>query len=161
MHGKTIITGMRSSFLFFVFLFFIAHSPCRGHGVEYRRIGGGAGVEVRYDDGTPMQHSEVTVYTPSEEEKVFQLGHTDGNGRFLFFPDTAGIWKVKVNDGMGHGIIAEISTAGENLQDASPYPSFSRREKIITGVSIIWGFTGLLFYIAAKKNNRKKENAHP
>ena len=134
---------------------------CLSHAVSHRTLEGGVGIEATYDDGSPVSYSEVKIYSPEDREREFQHGYTDRNGRFVFFPDDRGGWKVVVNDGMGHGLVTEIDLEG-GIAGTPEHPvrmrgeettesGFSRWRKIVNGVSLIWGFTGVLFYLAAKK----------
>ncbi len=127
-----------------------------GHGINYRITSGkGVVIEASYDDGEPMAYSEVKIYPPDEEE-IFQQGIMDRNGKFIFFPDTRGEWKIIVNDGMGHGFIKKIKIT-EKYQLKEKAYSIPVYQKIISGVGII----GLIFTIIYILLTRKKgENAH-
>jgi len=142
--------------LFFLslFIFIMSKNVCFGHGVHYEKIEGGIGIEANYDDGTPMSYSEVKVYSLQDKETEFQQGLTDKNGRFVFFPDVKGKWKLVVNDGMGHGIVTNISFEEEMKVKKTGTAHFSRWQKILIGVSLIFGITGILFYLVAKKRYR-------
>jgi len=48
-----------------------------------------------------MSYARVKISAPGAK-LTFQSGRTDRNGRFCFFPDTPGDWKVVVDDEMGH-----------------------------------------------------------
>jgi nickel transport protein len=50
----------------------------------------------------------VLVYAPGGGDTEFQNGRTDARGRFAFLPDRPGVWRVKVDAGMGHGFDIEI-----------------------------------------------------
>lgn len=138
---------MRSK-LFIVF-FLLLPSICYPHGIEYKEIEGGRGLEIKYDDGTPFSFCEVKIYSP--DGKKFQEGLTDKNGRFVFFPERTGKWKIEVSDGMGHGVVKEIAVLeGMKIKEEN-VSNFTRWQKILIGVSLIWGITGTLFYIFTKK----------
>ncbi|MCS7180218.1 MAG: hypothetical protein NZ891_02570, partial [bacterium] len=96
----------------------------------------------------PLSFCDVKVFSP--DKKKFQEGLTDINGRFVFFPDKTGVWKIEISDGMGHGIVKEINVK-ENMKTESKNRQFSRLQKILIGVSLIWGITGIVFYFLAKK----------
>lgn len=59
--------------------------------------------------------AEVLVYSPHEATRIFQRLQTDLRGNASFVPDADGIWRVVVDDGMGHReeleVIVEDSTA--------------------------------------------------
>jgi nickel transport protein len=130
-----------------------------GHTVEHTVLEKGIGVEVHYADGSAMSFSGVKVFSPTDAQNVFQEGATDKNGRFVFYPDVKGTWKIEVNDGMGHGLVTDINVT-EGMIPAQDEDHHSRTipEKIIMGVCIIWGLTGLLFFIRAKQLLKQKVN---
>ena len=126
------------------------------HGVDHNIITKGIGVEVKYSDGELLSYCETEVYSPDEPDDVFQKGLTDANGRFMFYPDKKGIWKVVINDGMGHGKIVEINVK-EDFQSYVVYKKqMSLFQKIITGVGII----GLIFTLVYIILTKRKQNAH-
>lgn len=107
-------------------------------------------IKVNYDDGEPMSYAEVEIFSPSDEKVEYQNGRTDKNGCFAFLPNEAGEWKVKVNDGMGHGVVTNIQVK-EGMKVDILHHGFPRWQKLITGISIIWGLTGLIFYFRFRK----------
>ncbi len=126
------------------------------HGVECNIIEGGVGIEVRYEDvdKTPISYAEVKVYSPDKKE--FQQGLTDIYGRFLFYPDKKGIWKIEVNDGMGHGVVKEIIVSEEKKVFKEQTKKFSLFQQLVVGVSIILGVSGIVFYVLAEKHLKSK-----
>jgi hypothetical protein len=115
-------------------------------------------VESEYDDGEPMGYADVEVYNPMEKIP-FQSGRTDQNGRFLFFPDKKGDWKVIVNDGMGHQLVLKTNIDDNlNLIEQSSQTkavensrSFSGFQKIIMGLAFIFGTFGVVSLFKGKK----------
>ena len=86
----------------------------------------GSGIELHaeYDDGEPMAYSRIEVFH-AEEERPFQSGATDRNGRFLFLPDSTGRWEITVCDGDGHVLVLET-----NLNEELPsLQSDTRQDK--------------------------------
>jgi len=122
-----------------------------GHGVEYSVFNDGIGVEARYKEGNPISHADVNIYRPGNRESVFQRGITDNNGRFVFAPDTAGEWIIEIDDGMGHGLIENITVSKSLDLNEKPRQGLSRLQQILVGISIIFGITGIGFYAAARK----------
>jgi len=59
-------------------------------------------VDFEYSDGSPVSFAKVKIWSPDNDSIEFQNGRTDTNGRFSFFPDVDGVWRITVNDGMGH-----------------------------------------------------------
>ena len=135
------------------------------HGVR-GRIDSGRGiiVEAEYDDGEPMSYASIEIFD-SGKNLPFQTGRTDRNGRFLFYPDMMGDWKVVVNDGMGHRLVlkTEIDSSlshkesnerhgkGLSLNNA-PFPGYAR---VILGISVIFGIFGSLFGWMSHKKLRE------
>lgn len=131
------------------------------HGVDIVLINGGTGVEARYGSEDPISHADVTVYSPENSDEPFQIGVTDRNGRFLFFPDADGKWKVIVNDGTGHGgtfyvtVKDTISVQGETIEKPA-----GRSIKILSGIMVIFGLTGILFFAMARRERKRSMDAH-
>lgn len=125
------------------------------HGISHTLFKGGVGIQVSYDDGSPLSYAEVTIYSPSEKQVEFQTGMTDKNGRFVFSPDESGDWLIKIDDGMGHGLVKKISVESGQLAVPPATRGLSRGEKILIGVSLIAGLTGLLYGISVKKQIAK------
>lgn len=125
------------------------------HGVSYEFFENAKGIKIFYDDSTPMSFADYKIYSP--DGKLFAEGETDKMGRILFMPDRVGKWRIEVDDGMGHGIIKEFEV--KNIKEVIPVSQdkISIYFKILVGLSIILGLTGIFFYISAKK---QRENAH-
>jgi len=128
------------------------------HGVRGRTSSeSGILVEAEYDDGEPMSYSSIEIFD-SEEKLPFQSGRTDRNGRFIFYPDKMGDWKVVVNDGMGHRLALKTNIdKGLNLKKTKEQAkgitesSLSRYERALLGISIIFGISGIFFWWKERK----------
>jgi nickel transport protein len=147
--------------LIFSFLAMAAMSPALlyAHGVTGKIDTGGIIVSAMYDTGEAMDYAKVTISAPDANLK-FQSGRTDRNGRFCFFPDVSGNWKVVVDDEMGHRLevhvpvneamslqtIRENGNSGPNL--------LTRCEKTVMGVSIIFGISGIVFWLKGRKTRK-------
>ncbi len=119
------------------------------HGTDYRVIAEAPVIaaEFFYSDKKPMRYAEVLVFSPENDEVEYQNGRTDQNGRFAFYPEMPGNWLVKVNDGMGHAVRAEIpvdslESANEGIKgladkNAPAAAGTSKWIKIILGLSIV------------------------
>ncbi len=119
------------------------------HGVDFEFFENAKGIRFFYEDGTPISFADYKIYSP--DGKIFSEGILDKNGRVLFFPDKIGKWKIEVDDGMGHGIIKEFEIKNlekEEFIRSSKIPIYF---KILFGISIIFNFTGIIFYIMANK----------
>jgi len=139
--------------IFFAFYIIMLSSinSVLAHGVEYEiKENKAAIIKVGYDDGEPMSYAEVKIFSPYDAEIEYQNGRTDSNGCFAFIPDNPGEWKIVVNDGMGHGVVAKVPIT-EGIKVDIIHHGFSRWQKLITGISIIFGLTGLIFYFRIRK----------
>jgi len=120
------------------------------HGVTSKIDTGGIVVSAMYDTGEAMDYARVTISAPDANLK-FQLGRTDRNGRFCFFPDVSGDWKIVVDDEMGHRLevhvtVNEAMALQSNRENGNSGLSFfTRWEKAVMGISIIFGISGILF----------------
>lgn len=133
------------------FIFFFRLSDLWAHGVDYEVKEGRAVVlKAGYDDGEPMIYAEVKIFSPGNKDIEHQNGRTDKNGCFAFLPDQIGEWKIIVNDGMGHGVVTEVEIK-EAMKIETTTKGWPRWQKIITGISVIWGLAGLIFYLKARK----------
>jgi nickel transport protein len=152
-------------------------TPASAHGTGYRLINDARTVAVSffYADGQPMSYAETLVFGPDNDDIEFQNGRTDQNGRFAFYPETPGTWRLVVNDGMGHraeGIIA-VKAPAENAAESgavggdetpatrsdvqAEIPEHSHTGlKLIAGLSLIGNLCFAGFYF---KNRRSGEGA--
>ena len=137
------------------------------HGVRCRAEQAGAFVvRAVYDDGEPMSYAGVKVFSPEDARVEYQNGRTDRRGRFAFVPDAPGAWVIRVNDGMGHAVRAEVavpgdrkrerqqavSTEGQRLDDRT-----NRYEKALMGLAILFGLFGWLFWWKGRAPNRTRK----
>lgn len=134
------------------------------HGVRGRiRSESGILVEAEYDDGELMSYASIEIFD-SEEKLPFQSGRTDRNGRFIFYPDKMGDWKVVVNDGMGHRLALKtnidktlnLKITNKQQNKGTNDSSLSRYERALMGISIIFGISGIFFWWKGKKILKSK-----
>ena len=98
-----------------------APAPVLAHGTDYRVIADNdpvVGIAFFYSDKVPMRYAEVLVYSPENDKIEFQNGRTDAEGRFAFFSETPGDWRVEVNDGMGHAVHATVAVTPREAETA-------------------------------------------
>ena len=98
-----------------------APAPVLAHGTDYRVIADNdplVGIAFFYSDKVPMRYAEVLVYSPENDNIEFQNGRTDAEGRFAFFAETPGDWRVEVNDGMGHAVHATVAVTPREVETA-------------------------------------------
>ena len=107
-------------------------------------------VTVGYDTGEAMRYAAVTIFSPRDDTVEFQNGRTDVNGSFAFVPNIPGEWKIIVNDGIGHGLVTTFPVdASMNVEITQG--RFVRWQKLIIGIGIILGVTGIISYLRARK----------
>jgi hypothetical protein len=110
-----------------------------GHGL-YIQVGQQApfvSIRAVYEGDIPIPFAAFTIRAPGGEE--FQNGRTDRLGRVVFRPDQTGLWKVTVDDEMGHLQSIELvlnMENGDNPDQSSPRPD-SPWLKWLLGVSLI------------------------
>ncbi|OGV68419.1 MAG: hypothetical protein A2283_19365 [Lentisphaerae bacterium RIFOXYA12_FULL_48_11] len=118
------------------------------HGIKATRVDGGLGIVVVYDDGSPVSFSEAKVFAPGNDEKPVLTGNTDRNGCFMFRPDTNGIWKITVDDGMGHAVTEAIQFKGMVFVPVQTASTMPRRYGVITGIALIFGIFGSAAFLS-------------
>lgn len=112
---------------------------------------------AQYSDGEPMRYASVKILAP-EAERTFQTGRTDQNGRFCFFPDRPGVWRVTVDDKMGHLLELEVPVT-ENLHLDRPDPALPettvmpRLQGVLVGISIIFGMFGVVCWLKSRRKS--------
>ena len=98
-------------------------------------------VRCEYSSGEPAD-AEVLVYSPSEPARIYQRLRTDVRGRASFVPDAAGLWRVVVDDGLGHRTELEVSVddAG-GATGSSGGAAIAIRDIVVAGlvlVPVVW-----------------------
>jgi len=102
--------------IFSLAILFLAPYGVFAHGVMSEIGAGGIVVTAEYDTGEPMSYAKVKIMAPGAK-LPFQSGRTDRNGRFCFFPDKQGEWKVIVDDEMGHRLEVRVPVDKKNEVD--------------------------------------------
>ena len=123
------------------------------HGVEIScREGRATVVEATYDDGEPMSYVKVRIQGP--DGQTFQVGNTDGHGRFAWVPDREGPWVVTAADGMGHQARTKVQAGpGQGAAPAAPAAQTEapRWAKAAWGLSALFFLFGLYSWIASRR----------
>jgi len=126
-----------------------------GHGSEilWEIRGDRIFLQATFDDGSPMDSAQVTVYSRSAPAEPWLSSFTDGNGTFSFEPDRelSQGWDVQVRKA-GHGDIVYITL--EEDAEAVHGVGLSTAQKILMSVCVVWGFTGTAFYFASRGKGR-------
>ena len=110
-----------------------APAPLLAHGTDYRVIADNdpvVGIAFFYSDKVPMRYAEVLVYSPENDKIEFQNGRTDAEGRFAFFAETPGDWRVEVNDGMGHAVHATVAVTPREAETADSAEVAAMQKKL-------------------------------
>ncbi|OQX27537.1 MAG: hypothetical protein BWK80_04835 [Desulfobacteraceae bacterium IS3] len=137
--------------------------PASAHGTGCRilRTDKTIAAEFYYSDGEPMSYAGVLVFSPQDSKTEYQNGRSDRKGRFAFYPDTPGIWRIEANDGMGHKAQTSLEVsyvkAGENKAEKEiPVQNRQTRTlstllKCISGLSLIFNIF-FVFYLLKRKS---------
>jgi len=145
----------------------IGSALAHGVNVETSFKDGVVVVRSSYSPAQPLIDASVTIYSPAEREKAWQTGSTDKTGHFAFLPDVEGEWTFVVDDRKGHRnsttitVISDMPeqeevTKDEVVEPAEPSGSGPRQfPKIITGLSLIFGITGIFYGLKARQRPKK------
>jgi len=131
-----------------------AAAAAHGHGITADRVDGGAGVRAVYDDGTPVTFSEARLFAPGKEDKPVLTGTTDRDGCFMFRPDTNGVWRVTIDDGMGHAVTKDLQLDGQVIAHKPERDRMPKRYGIVTGLALIFGVFGWFAFLRLKLSGR-------
>lgn len=155
---------------------FINISLAHGIKVEYSFDDSLVIVKSSYSHKSNLANALVKIYSPLESEKVWQSGKTDKNGLFVFMPDVEGGWIFIVDDQKGHKQKTTINYQAQTLnsEDVSEIENkteieetkavetaevkeqtnsgLSNLHKIIIGLSLIFGISGVFYGIKSGKN---------
>ena len=160
----------RAMILFFATVWMIAiPAGVSGHGTDYRVLNEAPVIvtEFFYSDKEPMRYAEVLIFSPEDDNIEYQNGRTDQNGRFAFYPEIPGSWRIKVNDGVGHAVEATVMAkpkgdAGKQLE-GSPRKeplSFAHASlivRVLLGLSILLNLILVMYLWKYKKSKIVKE----
>ncbi|MBU4354002.1 MAG: hypothetical protein KJ822_01500 [Proteobacteria bacterium] len=141
----------------------VLSSPALAHGVEGTVHPGGLAVACRYSTGEVMDYAKVKVFAPGSSQP-FQVGNADKNGRFCFYPDSPGEWRVTAEDGMGHRLevkvpVTDLDSVIKNLPTTGAGTvADSKILRVLTGLSALFGISGFFFWLKGKKLNKAAKN---
>ena len=129
-----------------------------GHGVDYEIDHGGVVISAWYEGMTPepMADASVEVFGPGDDT-AFQTGRTDRQGRFAFFPNRPGKWKVVINDGAGHALTAKVSVGQDMVLETRVRSRISPWSRLATGTGVIFGVFGLVFLVWRRGRARSEK----
>lgn len=141
-------------------LWFPSRAPA--HGVEGTMQPGGLSVACRYSTGEPMSYAKVSLFPPGQSQP-FQVGYTDKNGRFCFYPDSLGEWRLTADDGMGHRLEVKVPVTDLKAQNpAPPAPAGTRVAdtlglRVLAGLAVILALSGFLFWYQGLRARRDRD----
>jgi hypothetical protein len=125
---------------------FALATAAQGHGLSTAPAVGGLGVVATYDDGSPVPYADARLFAPGQAGKPVLTGATDRNGCFMFRPDTAGVWRIAIDDGMGHAVSADVVSGGASSAAAVTF-RMRKAQGVLTGVAVIFGLFGWGAYL--------------
>jgi hypothetical protein len=166
-------------FLFAIFCALNAFNNVSAHGIhiDYSFNFPVVSLDIYFSKSSPLVNAGVEVFSPLSGE-LFVSGKTDENGNFEFNPDGPGQWTVKVDDGMGHRkqLVITIEDFGDqlvsepvqgeekeghshdhahvhdqHLENDSGECQIPVFYKILFGLAIIFGITGVWYGLKARK----------
>ena len=128
-------------------------------------------IHSQYGENEFCSYADVSIFGPKSDTAEFQTGNADVYGNFSFLPDSPGIWKVKVDDGLGHvkSIKTEVTDSFFSVQqkeiDSSaasvktdhPGKKIPVYLKAVFGLSLIFGITGIFYWFKANKLIKDRE----
>ncbi len=146
---------MHSNTLIKILLFLITTFPVYGHGANlyWEMHGDSVFVTATFDDGTPMNAAQVTVFSGAAPLVPYTSGIADENGEFAFLPDAelSLNWDVQARKA-GHGDMIHFSLT-EKTEVINAQRGFTTLQIILMSVSIVWGFIGTALFFATKRKN--------
>jgi nickel transport protein len=140
------------------------------HGVITETSFHGKVVVIRssFSPTQPLVDGLVTIYSPADQENAWQTGRTDKTGNFAFMPEVDGEWIFVVDDQKGHmkrltvpvqfDVTAEqeIDTNTIEVVPESPEVGLSKTHRVIFGLALIFGITGIFYGLKARKTSKKE-----
>jgi nickel transport protein len=136
-----------------VIFFLLLSSPVYPHSINYEVQQKGITVRVFYTEKDPASYSQYELFGPGDT-LPHQTGRTDKNGFISFFPERAGIWKIKVWGESSHGFHGV--TIDVKVDEALDLKSFSKplaatHAKLIVGISLIFGIFGIYALLKSRR----------
>jgi len=136
-------------------------------------------VSSSYSAAQQLADASVIIHSPADSKKPYQNGSTDISGHFIFMPDREGEWTFFVDDQKGHTkkTVISITTVFFAPGDAKPeataivhdhdpvhiedhshdhtHDTIPSIYKIIFGLALILGLSGIFYGIRAKQSQKK------
>jgi len=141
---------MKRIFSFLMLAILATAGLALAHGVDHEVVTDSSVIiKVAYEEGGAMSYADVFVYSPEDDKVEYQNGRTDKNGVFAFVPDKPGVWKIKVDDGQGHGLVTEV-TVESDMTVHVEHHGHSNKNNIIGAIGVVLGIAGFVFYWKAR-----------
>lgn len=125
-------------------------------------------ISAAYEGTEPASFIAVTVLPPASaniKADAFQTGRTDFEGKFVFIPTTAGDWRVRLDDEMGHRVdlVAKVGSAGlaqtPPVRPGGEGEGRGTGERFLIGLSVLFGAAGLLYGWLARRQKAAQAQA--
>jgi len=161
--------------IFVVLALFAFSGRGAAHGVhlEYHEDFPYVTIKASFTGNQPMKNAEVEIFL-TESSQIIQKGTSDPSGRFVFIPEVPGIYRVSVDDGMGHrkrielainqsffgaeaydqqtdGSISIESEESDHHHDHHDHHHIPFLYKLLFGLSLIFGITGIWYGLRKQK----------
>ncbi len=161
---------MRKTIVAVLFLCIAVNMSVMGHAIRFDVTEHPPVVKVHayFSATSPLINAKVEVFAPGTEE-VYQTGRTDQAGFFVIVPVGPGEWVVTFDDERGHRGRTVINVTDDFFGDdpsetAAIAPPVEAPVKIandiplayrvIFGLALIFGITGVYYGIKARKSNK-------
>ncbi|PHR29851.1 MAG: hypothetical protein COA36_03080 [Desulfotalea sp.] len=137
-----------------VCIFMLPHESV-GHALDYRILEAKEtpAIDFHYSDGSPASYTAVKIWSPDNGTIEFLNGRTDKNGRISFLPDVDGVWRITINDGMGHVKTLQYEVDGSTGNVVAKNQNEQHNSRLllaILGCSLILNLGFLLKRVARK-----------
>jgi nickel transport protein len=165
---------MHKYLLLCIILIFIISTESSAHDVTVEITKSYPSVIVRasYFQAEPLSYAEVMIFSPESDVVEYQYGRTDKSGFFAFVPNSRGDWKITVDDEMGHFKETVVSIADDfftgeeataiiaHTNHRSSIHDLQPLYKIIFGLALILGITGIFYWFKARQVLERKPDKH-
>jgi len=172
---------MKKVILLSVVLCFILFNQLYAHGIKVKTelLPPFVLVNASFSASSMLIDARVEIFSP-ETNTLFQKGRTDTKGNFVFYPETIGEWKVAIDDERGHKRTVTVTIdelffnneteISEHIYEIDDDTLCAHAEdylhrhhhhshdghmpmiyKIIFGLALIFGITGIFYGIKSKK----------
>lgn len=164
---------VKKTVLFIVLSLLISTGSAFAHGVtvEVSIEGRVVVVSSSYSSLQPLADASVSIYSPADPENAWQTGRTARTGHFAFVPDAEGEWMIVIDDRKGHMKRTNVAYRTDKPEEKEitedtvteqaepPVNRMSNLYKILMGLSLIIGITGLFYGLKTRQErNRMKGN---